>query len=188
MVNASPILCLPRFLVRTVRQHAAMETSLTPADGSHHEGGASQATLFFLKELELYRTVKPYRLRFDSPDPELPRTNIICRGVDNVPIHDVRTCETMEFDRTGFMFLDLDSELTYEDCNNRKKVEQLYLADLKALLCKTLKTPNIVFLDHTACTGSDVLRASKWLSGCRAGSEKGNFQFPMETSTTAINQ
>lgn len=124
-------------------------TTLHTTNSNNLERKTCRATLWFLEEAELYRTVKPYRLRFESPDPDLPRSNVICRRVDDVPIQDIRCRDPMDFDRVGFTFVNMDSKLTYADCADRKRLEQLYYKDLKGLLCKRFDTPHVVILDHT---------------------------------------
>lgn len=93
-------------------------------------------------------------MRFPSPDPNVPRSNVIYKKTDIVPIHDARGMSSLEFDRVGFAFAEMNSELKFEDCGNRKKVEQLYLKDLKELLCKFFRTPHVAILDHTVCAAS----------------------------------
>jgi hypothetical protein len=113
------------------------------------EPNSFRTRLWFLEESERYRTVKPYAMRFASPIPSLPRSNCLFQKADNVPIQDVRKVGPMDFERNGFTFMELDSPLTFEDCADRKKVEQLYLKDLKPLLCDFFKTSHVVILDHT---------------------------------------
>ena len=108
-----------------------------------------RASLWFLEEAEIYRTVKPYRLRFTSPNPSVPRSNAAFHKVDDIPIYDVRRFGPIDYERTGIGFIELDSPLTYDDCEDRSRVEELYLKELKPVLCKFFGTPHVVILDHT---------------------------------------
>ena len=121
-------------------------------DSSDMEKNACQAQLWFLEDAELFRTVKPYWMSFPSPDPNIPRTNVIYRKADMVSIRDARDLSPLDFDRVGFAFVEIESELKFEDCGDRKKVEQLYLKDLKDLFCKFFQTSHVVILDHTVRT------------------------------------
>lgn len=125
-----------------------VSTTYSPHDGA----SICHAALWFLEGKDLYLTVKPYSLRFASPNPSVPRENLVFKKVNDIPIHDVRRVGPIDFDRTGFAFIELESPLTYHDCVDRKVVEELLLKDVKLALSKWFKTPNVVILDHTVGT------------------------------------
>lgn len=123
-----------------------MENATAKTPPGH--GPLCRAPLWFLEENDIYHTVKPYRLRFASPNADVPRTNAVFEKIDNVPIHDARHLESLDYDSTGIAFVNVDSELTFKDCGDRRKVEELYLKNLKPALCNFFNTPHVVILDH----------------------------------------
>lgn len=112
------------------------------------------APIWFLDELDLYRTVKPYRLRFSSPDPNIPRSNVQCKQTDNVLIRDFRShSEQLSFEKNGFTFLEMKqpSLLTYEDCSDMQKIEELLLNNLQKELREFFGTAHVMLLSKTVC-------------------------------------
>ncbi|KAK3984746.1 hypothetical protein QBC44DRAFT_353461 [Cladorrhinum sp. PSN332] len=84
--------------------------------------------IWFLNEIELYKTVKPYRLDFEPEDDDFPRTNVERVEVPNVPILDIRTYgKQLRFPECGFSILPMPLELTvlpYDD--EQSVIDQYY--------------------------------------------------------------
>jgi len=59
----------------------------TPKDFPQEEQESRKSQAWFLDELDLYRTEKPYQLRFEPPDDSIARTN----KEANIEIHDLRS-------------------------------------------------------------------------------------------------
>jgi len=112
---------------------------------------ACRAPLWFLEDDKLYQTVIPYRLRFPTPDPTVPRSKVVYKQTDDVLIRDARGILSPEdYHRLGFTFAEFDNERMFEDCGDFEKVQQLYMRGLKQLLSNFFHTPHIAFLDHIA--------------------------------------
>ena len=127
-----------------------MESKIEHSAQLDADMGSIRVPMFFLKELKLYEVEKPYRLRFRSPEPSIPRTNIQFEQIDDVLVQDIRHCaEPLDYEDTGFAMLHLDSPLTYEESYDETKLRNFFLADLKQLLIKLYKTPNIAVLKCT---------------------------------------
>ena len=104
--------------------------------------------VWFLDELDIYKTVKPYRLRFDSPDPSVARTNITNKQA-TVRVIDLRNyCGPLSYERNGFTMLEAPSVLTAEDCTDALKIKELYLQGLKVVLSGFFATPHVVMLEY----------------------------------------
>lgn len=106
---------------------------------------------WFLAELDLYKTEKPYRLRFNSPDPSVARTNIKNTPA-TIEVHDIRSySEPLSYSRNGFTTMKAHGALTAEDSADEEKVKTLYLQSLKPVLCDFFGTPNVVILEYVVC-------------------------------------
>lgn len=120
----------------------------TPKDIPQEEQGSRKGQAWFLDELDIYRTEKPYRLRFESPDPSIARTNIRNKQA-SIDIHDLRSySEPLSYDHNGFTIMEAHSALTAEDSADEQKVKKLYLQSLKPVLCSFFGTPNVVILEY----------------------------------------
>lgn len=120
----------------------------TLKDNPQDERDSCHSQAWFLDELDIYRTEKPYRLRFDSPDPSIARTNIKNKQA-NIEIHDLRSYpEPLSYSRNGFTIMKAHSALTVEDSADEQKVKKLYFQSLKPILCNFFRTPNVVILEY----------------------------------------
>ena len=109
--------------------------------------------MWFLSELELYNTVKPYRLDFDPENDAIPRTNVVRIQVPNVPVHDIRSAEEeLQFSKCGFSILNMPIALTKLDYDNHKLVKDQHYPFLERSLQefneKTNKGAKVLALDH----------------------------------------
>ncbi|KAI1448210.1 hypothetical protein F5Y02DRAFT_414942 [Annulohypoxylon stygium] len=84
-------------------------------------------SIWFLEELEVYRTVKPYRLDFDPEDEDFPRTNVQRTNIPDVPIQDIRKNEgSLDFTKCGFGILSLPETITLLDMDDFRLVQKQY--------------------------------------------------------------
>jgi len=83
--------------------------------------------IWHVKELDLYKTVKPYRLDFDPEDDDFPRTNIERERVPDIPIRDIRDFQqTLKFDKCGFTILQVPQSVCSLDYDNKELVRKDY--------------------------------------------------------------
>ena len=100
----------------------------------------------FLKRLDLYDTVKPYGVDFETP--QVPRSNIVSQ-VEEVPIADIRNLsKTLTLAEDGIEVLPFHTSLRYEDFEEKSKVEELYCHEIGTLL-----------LDHFQASSVQVFEA-----------------------------
>jgi len=109
--------------------------------------------MWFLANLELYKTVKPYRLDFEPEDPSFPRTNVERVEIPNVPIRDIRAYEgQLELSKCGFSVVEMPAELMSLDYDNKTEVVDKYYSFLETAVTKVSekygKGAQVVLLDH----------------------------------------
>jgi hypothetical protein len=103
--------------------------------------------IYHLQELPDYGSEKPYTMRY-VPEGTVPVTNVQ-REQHMVTVDDMRhaKCE-YTLDRNGFMVADLHTETVYEDFDNKERIEQVYFAELRAILSKQFPESNIDFVSY----------------------------------------
>jgi hypothetical protein len=91
------------------------------------------ATLSFLADDELYKTERPYSLKFEAPD-GLRRSNILVEKHQQA-IQDARGLEKrLTMEDNGFALVDLDTEMTYDDFEDEERVKAVYLVEVAGML------------------------------------------------------
>jgi hypothetical protein len=122
----------------------SLETNYQDATERH-----ATASIWFLDDIELYKTVKPYRLNFPPEDEDFPRSNFQKKEAPDIPIHDIRNHpEPLSYDRNGFTVIHVESSLTTEDCGDPNVIQELYFTDLVKSLARLLATPHIEILGY----------------------------------------
>jgi len=97
-----------------------------------------RATLYYLRRDDLWETVKPYSLEFETD--EIPRSNFKTQKVEDVPIEDVRGKEhKFSFSKTGWAVLEMKSAMTYEDFQDSNKIDNIYCHELSLLILEYMK-------------------------------------------------
>lgn len=106
-----------------------------------------QTDIVFLAKEKLYETVKPYSVRYRAK--QIPPSNIIPHHV-NIQVRDVRTSlDQLSLDRNGFEVHDFHTTLAYEDFDDKDRLEDVYLAEIRAHLLSSLKAKNVITLNYT---------------------------------------
>jgi hypothetical protein len=106
----------------------------------------TNATLYFLRRDELFKTEKPYSLDFDSEN--VPRSNLKAHKVPELPIKDLRTKGAdFNFDNNGIEMLKYENNMKYEDWDDQKKIEDIYCEDLGRALIKRLGCSSVQIFD-----------------------------------------
>ncbi len=99
-------------------------------------------SMWFLKELELYKTVKPYRLDFDPEGDAIPRTNVERVQIPDVPVEDLRAAKgQLQFSECGFALLDMPPSLTGLDYDNNKLVANQYYSFIESSVQEFSESP-----------------------------------------------
>ena len=110
-----------------------------------------RATLYYLRRDDLWETVKPYSLEFETD--EIPRSNFKTQKVEDVPIEDVRGKEhKFSFSKTGWAVLEMKSAMTYEDFQDSNKIDNIYCHELSLLILeymKPMKASSVQIFDTT---------------------------------------
>jgi hypothetical protein len=107
-------------------------------------------SMHFLAPLDLYRSEKPYSLRFDPDDSNVPKTNIKLERYDDIAVEDIRGREA-EFDlmRDGFTILRLDSAMAYDDFESESKIADIYLKEVADAVKLAVKADFVQIFEHT---------------------------------------
>ena len=106
------------------------------------------ASICFLPRLELYKSEKPYSIRYE-PHGDVPQTNMNPEAVDNIPIKDLRPCkDKLKFQEDGFIVKELKSELRYEDYDSPDAVSETYVGEVAEMLREVTGSKNVAILEY----------------------------------------
>ena len=103
-------------------------------------------TAHFLAQNDLYKTQKPYSLRFPPPE-GFPRqsTKLEKHGID---VHDVRKLGPLSFKEEGCTVLNLQSSMKYEDYDDEDKVKEVYLREVASHLREFFGASKVQIFEH----------------------------------------
>ncbi|KAK1749797.1 hypothetical protein QBC47DRAFT_395344 [Echria macrotheca] len=94
-----------------------------------------KASIRFLRNDNLYDTVKTYNLEFRSD--EIPNSNAVPDRIDNVLVKNIRGHEQeFTFDQNGFAVLEMQTSLSYDDFADNSKIQHVYCQEVAACLLK----------------------------------------------------
>jgi hypothetical protein len=106
------------------------------------------STMYFLKSIDLYETVKPYHLDFE-PERNIPRTNVQKEEVHDVEITDLRGKETaFNFTTNGFMILRLEDSNALSQWDNENFVKTVYYKEMERQLALQFHGSQCIALSH----------------------------------------
>lgn len=156
-----------RRLPNSRTQYEQSVISLPPVSCLHpitdHEAPVgTNGALHFLVRDPLYNTVKPYTIQYE-PHGDIPRTNIKGVSIPEVHIRDLRpSLSNLSFEKDGAIVKSLDSKLQYEEFGDPKKVQKVYLEEVRLVLQEALASHNVAvveylvsqFLSHKLLRGS----------------------------------
>jgi hypothetical protein len=136
------------------------------------------ASLNFLKDDPLYKTVRPYEVWLDDDIPAgLPKTNVEFELYHNIPIVDARAAglETFSIEEQGFEFLYQNFPHQFEiggsDAANSSPEQRQsilgYLDHMADLLCRSFDAEKAVSYDWRVSVHSFMVATAKT---CRAPS------------------
>ncbi len=107
-----------------------------------------KASIHFLAHNELYRTEKPYSLRYMGEE-QVAQTNIELDKHDDIPIHDIRGWEReFSLQKQGFTISRLSSRMQYRDYSDPGQVIAIYLHEVASHLKKLLGARHVQIYEH----------------------------------------
>ncbi|KAK6855172.1 CmcJ-like methyltransferase [Apiospora arundinis] len=105
--------------------------------------------MHFLERNEMYETEKPYSLRFPPNGmPEFPQSNVK-RDKHQIQLRSMREATNLNVDTCGFELLHSPCTISYQDFEDRKKIQDIYLTDLCGDLKTALKANLVIPLDFS---------------------------------------
>lgn len=111
---------------------------------------AVRASIWFLKEKDLYATVKPYALAF-TPDSQIPRENIEREEVPTT-ISDMRSSTTrFTLDLNGFMIVQLSDEHPEVEWKREENVKTKHYPRVIADIEQSIPGCRCIPLTHNVC-------------------------------------
>lgn len=107
-----------------------------------------QASIHFLAHSEIYRTEKPYSLRYTGEE-QIAQTNIELDKHDDIPIHDIRGREReYSLEKHGFTISKLSSRMLYRDFSDPEQVIAIYLHEIASHLKRLLGARHVQIYEH----------------------------------------
>jgi hypothetical protein len=105
-----------------------------------------EATLYYLKRSELYKTTKPYSLAFAAK--KIPRSNLKTDKREDVSIRDIRGLEnTFNFQRNGFAVIEMQTSMGYHDFDDPKKVDEIFCREVAHCLLEYMNASTVHVFD-----------------------------------------
>jgi len=112
------------------------------------DDGDIEAEIYFLSSDELYNTIKPYRLRYQPEDVNIPRTNIVLER-RKVKIHNMRNLiDQMSYDISGFSIMQMASQMVYEDFADPDKIKNIHLREICESVQAVMKASSVHVLAY----------------------------------------
>lgn len=112
-------------------------------------GADVESSLWFLDEINEYKTVKPYILAFMPQDEDFPRSNFQRRECPNVLIRDLRSpTAALTFESSGFKVLPIESSVSFTDGDNPERLRSLYFEELQRCLKRDFGCNHVEIVGH----------------------------------------
>ena len=112
-----------------------------------HDDGDIVADIHYLSRSDVYKTIKPYTLRYKPPG-SLPITNV-AREQKATIIRNMRQHpEKLQYDNCGFQFANLDTQMTWEDFSDVNKIDQVHRPEIEQCVKEKLQASSVQVLDY----------------------------------------
>lgn len=119
------------------------------------DDGDVEADIHYLSRCDLYKSVKPYTLRYKPPG-ALPISNVV-RVQETTTIHNMRQhLRTLQYDRCGFQVAELDTQMTLEDFSDVNKIEQVHRPEIEECVKDRMQASSVHVLDYVVSFPSCV--------------------------------
>jgi hypothetical protein len=105
-----------------------------------------RTTAHFLERNQLYKTEKPYSLRFSPPE-GFPRQSTKLEEHE-IDVQDVRTAGPLSYATEGCTVLDFQSLMEYDDYYDEEKVKDVYLREVANLLRDYFGASKVQIFEH----------------------------------------
>lgn len=128
--------------LRPIKQESIMAAVVSPVD--------------FLGACDSSIGGKPYSLRYEPPE-GFPRSNFASEAHDQ-SIEDVRGREKeLSIQKQGFALLTIEPHMSYEDFDNKDKVESIYFKQVAEGLRTLLDASRVQIFEHVVSTFDSLL-------------------------------
>lgn len=110
-----------------------------------------ETRLFFLQKDELYKTQKPYSIKY-TPHGDIPQNNIKGMAGNGIVIRDLRPeQDALDILRHGMQIVRLPQVMPYEDFADRDKVLSTFFPDVQRCLADLFGTDNVLIHEYLVC-------------------------------------
>lgn len=130
------------------------------------DGHTVSANIRHLKRLKLYESEMPFQMFFEKPpdDPDQRPDNLAFEEVEHI-IHDIRPhLDSYTLDDNGFCVRKHQTVMNGQSFSDRKLVEEVYLAEVEALLRQEDSTISRIFFFDWRVSN----RANLWPNICNS--------------------
>ena len=141
-----------------------------------HDDGDVEADIYYLSRSDVYKSVKPYTLRYKPPG-SLPITNVIREQKATIIRNMRQHPETLQYDKCGFQFAILDTQMTWEDFSDVDKIDQVHRPEIEQCVKEKLQASSVQVLDYVV--GFVFVSHSENLSHLRGRYEGVMHHFPL---------
>jgi hypothetical protein len=105
-----------------------------------------RTTAHFLTRNDLYRTEKPYSLRFPPPEGFSRQSTQL--EEHEISVQDIRKSKPLSFALEGCTVLGLQSSMKYEDYDDEEKVKVIYLKEVAGCLREFFGASKVQIFEH----------------------------------------
>lgn len=112
--------------------------------------------MYFMVDDPLYKTVKPYTMRY-QPDDGLAQSNVKKDKYDVVVRSMREKLGDFHLDECGFECVEMKSNMAYEDWGDRGLVDNVYLEEVRTLLKRSLGAKHVHVLDYAVSVPGRIL-------------------------------
>ncbi len=106
--------------------------------------------MHFLAPLDLYKGEKPYSLRFEPDETDIPKTNVKLERHDDVYIEDIRGHEQeLSLASDGFAIMKIHTSLTYDQFMDEQKITDIYLKEVADAVRDFTSAEYVQIFEHT---------------------------------------
>lgn len=144
--------------------------------------------MYYLDRTPLYEVEKPYSMRY-LPEENIPQTNykkvkcpLTARSMRRPDVGPFRLNEC------GFQLVNLDSKLSYDEFWDNKRVQEVYIEEVKETLKKELGARHVFVLDYAVGIDNLARRNTLLILRSRLEKDMSRSQFPPAKSTSTINR
>ena len=126
-----------------------MELALT--NSKDQDADTIESFMYYLERTSLYDAEKPYTMRY-QPDEGIPQSNF--KKIKHPMIaKSMRQPDAGPFylNDCGFQLVELKSHLSYEEFWDKRRVQEVYIQEVKDTLKKELGAKYVHVLDYAVC-------------------------------------